>query len=59
MKTQVVVVSLLIAGCSDHWTKIGETEQQANIDLFQCKQKNRNVRDGSVDEWPSQAGDNR
>lgn len=36
-------LSLLVAGCSDHWTKIGETDQQANIDLFQCKRENRNA----------------
>jgi hypothetical protein len=39
---------LLLSGCSDHWTKIGETDQQANIDLFQCKQENRKASDGSV-----------
>jgi hypothetical protein len=41
-------LSLLVAGCSDRWTKIGETDQQANIDLFQCKRENRNAGDGSV-----------
>jgi hypothetical protein len=41
-------LSLLVAGCSDHLTKIGETDQQANIDLFQCKRENRNAGDGSV-----------
>jgi hypothetical protein len=40
--------SLLVAGCSDNWTKIGETDQQANIDLFQCKRENRNAGDGYV-----------
>lgn len=40
-------LSLLVAGCSDHWTKIGETDQQANIDLFQFKRHNRNAGEGS------------
>jgi hypothetical protein len=39
---------LVLSGCSDRWTKIGETDQQANIDLFQCKQESRNDRGGSV-----------
>jgi hypothetical protein len=48
MKMPLVIIVLLIAGCSDHWSKIGETDQQGNIDLFQCKQENRNARDGSI-----------
>jgi hypothetical protein len=56
MKTKISMISLLIAGCSDHWTKIGQTDEPPNIDLFRCKQENlfrckqenRNARDGSV-----------
>jgi outer membrane murein-binding lipoprotein Lpp len=37
---------LLLSGCSDHCTKIAD--QQANIDLFRCKQENRKASDSSV-----------
>ncbi len=47
MQTLALMV-LLLSGCSDRWTKIGETDRQANVDLFQCKRENRNNNDGSV-----------
>jgi hypothetical protein len=47
IQTLALMVALL-SSCSGHWTKIGETDQQANIDFFQCKQENRNAHDGAV-----------
>lgn len=42
----VPVISLL--GCADRFARSSISEQQANVDLYECQRENRNFSDGSI-----------
>lgn len=44
----VAVAIFGLAGCSDTFTRVGVSQQQADANLYACKRQNANLSDGSV-----------
>lgn len=43
-----LLCGFILSGCSDHWTRLATTQQQADADQYQCQRENRYFSDGGV-----------